>query len=1112
MIGSHRWLTLALLMAAPLARAATFGTLVPATTLGDVAYLNGGASDLVLDETHGRLYLINPTQSRIEVYDTKQKQFVSFVVTDSGPVAAALSADSTTLYVVCQSASTVNVVDVTGTNLSVTRRVSLSAQPQGVAAGRSTAGIEKVLITTASPDTPLLLFQPAVADSTAVQAVTVPAPPAASSSLPAATGDVSFAPRSNAIASADRKTVTGFLVASATGRTAFVYDVDSGLVSRTRTVNDTATVLSISPDSTKFMAGARLFETSSLRLIAQQSAANLPYLLSGGATYNTAAVQGGSVFSPDGTALYSAFNFGGSGTATNVTQLTISNPANLLTSMGLQMPDNLAGKMVISSDGATIYALSDSGFVMVPIGNLSLYPVAALSTRALSLAWDLCDVTSSVQSGSVTVSNPNGGQIAVLPRLMNAIGASSNLPPLMGGSASSSSLSVLLQAVKSTETAPTGVYYTTTPSSPTAVQRTMLVSAPSLITSDFTTGSTVTFSYNQFNTRLTGSIPPHDFQFNVPLAVNVPPQLRVYQNFRAPESTATVHAVTATSPAGGEGLTDMALDSQRKRIYVANSGMNRIEVFSLSAKTFGTPITVGQLPRSVALSPDGGTLWVANSGGESIMAINPDTLAITQTISFPALPLSTTASIATPAVITATTAGPQILMSNGSLWRIVDGVAQPRGLTVTMPATMAATPGGEKAILLAGDGMVYLYDASADDFTVSKQVFSSFKGYYGPVTAAPAGAYYVANGTVLDSALNVVSTTPTVLSSGLTYVRPVAAVAAVSASQYLRFVNPLTPNSSTLPITAPAIELTNASSGGTAQSYNALETPLSTVVGNKRVNVDGRWMVVDSTNSIAYVLTMGGLSEVPLAAPAASTPVITSVLNTASQATAVSPGVPVSIMGSNLGPSASVTGSPYSTSLGKLCVTLGKYQLPMNLTSSSQINGQVPWEITPGTYSLVVHNLDSKVVSAASTVTVSEYSPAVLMDSSGLAMLYHRSGDDDGAQVTSSSPAQRDEELYLYAVGLGKVEGVQPVTGEATTSSVTGSPENNVYVFFDDPSITESAVIVKQTTLREGLVGVYRIRVKIPWDRRRGDALKVYIKTDEVWSPKSGSIPTVAVN
>ena len=57
-------LTVAALLAFSGAWAATFGTVVQ---------IVGGASDIVLDEARGRIYLVNTNQTRVEIYSIAQR-------------------------------------------------------------------------------------------------------------------------------------------------------------------------------------------------------------------------------------------------------------------------------------------------------------------------------------------------------------------------------------------------------------------------------------------------------------------------------------------------------------------------------------------------------------------------------------------------------------------------------------------------------------------------------------------------------------------------------------------------------------------------------------------------------------------------------------------------------------------------------------------------------------------------------------------------------------------------------------------------------------------------------------------------------------------------------
>src|SRR5260221_9473314 len=57
-------------------------------------------------------------------------------------------------------------------------------------------------------------------------------------------------------------------------------------------------------------------------------------------------------------------------------------------------------------------------------------------------------------------------------------------------------------------------------------------------------------------------------------------------------------------------VTDLAYDSQRQLVYLANRDQNRIEVYSAGAQRLLAPINVGTTPVSVAVSIDKQTLYI----------------------------------------------------------------------------------------------------------------------------------------------------------------------------------------------------------------------------------------------------------------------------------------------------------------------------------------------------------------------------------------------------------------------------------------------------------------------------------------------------------------------
>jgi uncharacterized protein (TIGR03437 family) len=353
--------------------------------------------------------------------------------------------------------------------------------------------------------------------------------------------------------------------------------------------------------------------------------------------------------------------------------------------------------------------------------------------------------------------------------------------------------------------------------------------------------------------------------------------------------------------------------------------------------------------------------------------------------------------------------------------------------------------------------------------------------------------------------------------------RPVAAVAAVSATMAARYLPPALANANTTTREVPVVELFDVTTGQSRALSGALEGPLATQVGTQRVNTNGRTMAVDSANNVAYVLTMSGLSVVPLTAVATgpgaggagggqttSTAIALrqgGLVNIASKATTVAPGTLVSIFGQNLAADDKVSAPPYPTRLGGVCVTVDEVAIPLVMTSAGQINAHLPPDLKTGSHSLVVRAVDRNTASSTYTFTAAKYAPAVLInESTGQAAVF-RPG---GTPITNRNKAERDEKLYLYAVGLGATKGASVTAGQASPS---GAVTDSLQVFFGDPRMAQSEMIVDWSGLEPGLVGIYRIDIRVPGFRMRGENLPVTVRIGNVDSPTTGAVvPTTAVN
>lgn len=1131
-----------------LAATAVFLSLSFGATFGTVVPLVGGASDLVLDEGRNRLYLVNSALNQVEVYSIPQRRLLTPIRAGRIPLAAAMSRNGKLLYVTSYDGSALEIIDLD--TMAPIRSVSLPAKPEGVAVGAD----ERVLITTIGTGpsnaltNTLLIFDPQATASKAISNVVLTPPPPTPPQLPPPSGRVFLSYRSQLIATKGGERIIG-LNLSGSNRIVFVYEVASATVLRSRVVGGASTVLAVSPDGSKFMAGLNLFDTETLAVLAQQNAANAPFTFpnTANANFNTQQNQGGSMFSPDGSVLYTAFNIApdeNPPARPNVSRLLLNDPDNLLIRMGLQLPENLAGKFVISSDGATIFALSESGFLIVPISTMNQYPIAVPDTQVLMLTNDQCGVMAQNRVAEASIRNAGAGRMTATASLLQlpqtgpqGLGGISGAG---GGGAGGGIVIILPSPTPALPGVPVTVpgQGTATAQQQTAVSQT----APRVSTRQTAAGAIFQFSVSPALANSLGTMaPPHTFLIQAPEAINIPSTIRVYQNNRNSEARADV-VPAQLGTALLEGLVDLAHDTARQRLYIANSGFNRIEVFDLRTRKFSTPIKVGQLPRALALAPDGNTLYVANSGGESISIVDVNKGAVTGRVRFPPIPFNASAALVTPQVIAAGLSGLQIMMSNGTLWQVIGNDAVPRTvspaigadssgrpLTISAPRTMVSTPGGEYILLLAGNGWAYLYDAMADEFVTGRQLFTratqgaapgtTLQGLYGALAAGPRGQYFLANGLILNQALTPVGSTPGVAGpadrSGQqqTFTRPVAALAAVGTTTFARLTQPIQLTANAVLTDTPSVELVDVNTGATLRSAQTVEGPLATATGASPAltGINGRTMAVDASGSTVYVLTASGLSIVPIDAPSRTDqPQITArgLVSAASYQPSVASGQLVSIFGRNLGTAAIARSTPLPTLMGGVCITASNRPLPLLMTSPGQVNAQIPPEMAAGRYSVVVRAIEQKAASAAYSLTVSKYAPAVFVDpQTGQAAIFH----SDGRPVTKEHPARRDERLVIYATGLGLTKGGR-VTGGMPAPQSPLAVSQEVEVFFGRTDYKQSEMIVEWAGLAPGFVGLSQINIYVPGDHMRGQALPVTVRVAGVSSPQTGSsLPYVAV-
>jgi hypothetical protein len=289
-----------------------------------------------------------------------------------------------------------------------------------------------------------------------------------------------------------------------------------------------------------------------------------------------------------------------------------------------------------------------------------------------------------------------------------------------------------------------------------------------------------------------------------------------------------------------------------------------------------------------------------------------------------------------------------------------------------------------------GSGIAYLYNATADTYVGSRQLFTgTIQGYYGVIGSGPSGTFFLSDGLILNPALTVIggsaqpgatTTGPgipgfggggtTVINTGQ---RNVAAVAPLNSTTYLRLTTSVRQTITTATRDDPrtTLEMVNLITGEDTLAGVAPENPVVSVFGTTRFNTNPRMMVVNAAGTAAYAITLSGLSVISLVPSGPNTlPTVGSVVNATDGSTNITPGSFITVNGTSLAGNATADTLPPPTVLGGSCVTFGDVAVPLLQTSSGQIQAQVPTTIPTGTQVVAVRSLATAQDSTPLTITV----------------------------------------------------------------------------------------------------------------------------------------------
>jgi DNA-binding beta-propeller fold protein YncE len=918
-------------------------TVTSGATFGNVIALGGTPSDVVIDEARGKLYTVNSSANRIDVYDYINQQKVGVIAVGSRPLAAAMSMDSNILYVTNNGSSTVSVVNLNSTGSIQT--IAIPAKPEGIEVGADGRALVCTQGTGGTTQNVLYILDLTQPLGQQVTAVPFAPPPPTPTGLPPVQARPTTTFRGKLQRTADGNLIIGVSVINTNTQTvAYVYEAASGTVLKSRFVTGQSTTLSVSPDGSKFMAGFTLFDTATLSVIGQASSSNAPFPL---ATINTMTSVGGSIFTPDGGTIYGAFNVAPIVVPVarpQASTLLVSDANNLRVRLGIKLPESIVAKMVMTSDGGDAWGLSESGLLHLPFSSLNNYPIIMPESTVLFLAQDDCN--RGLAQASLKINNIGAGTLTFAVQDT--------------GSA--------LEARAVSGMAPANVIFTMDPGRGLVTR----LAGTNLYTGQAT---------NQ-GTAIAVNLQSRD-------AINVPNTILVYMNYRQSDQRGIVYPLPVTAnplPTATtyEGLEDMLLDESRGRLYITNSGYNRIEVFDLNAQHFTTPIDVGQLPHQMAMGLDGVTLYVANTGGETISIVDLDAQKVIGTIQPPPIPRAgntTATNVVHVTTLAVGLTGLQFILSgtgaglSGSQWEVIANQTVLRQVDAVAPATipapqqMIATPGGESILLLSGTGTIYLLDGLTDNYTASRQLFTgTISGYYGPLGAANAGAFFLSNGVVLSPTI-----TQNIIDPGQ---RNIAALSPIDDHRFVRLTTPVRAAITTTPRDDPRtlLELVDIQAGASSLIGAVAENTYIQAFGTTRVNVPARQMVV-SSNGTLYALTLSGLSVISMTPATSNTqPQIQSgnraILNSTDGTTNFKPGSFITITGTNLASSSKADQLPVPTVLGGSCVVFDNVAVPLLEVGPNQISAQIPTTIRAGANVVQVRSLATAQASAPIVVTV----------------------------------------------------------------------------------------------------------------------------------------------
>jgi uncharacterized protein (TIGR03437 family) len=635
-------------------------------TFGTVVSIGGQASDVALDEPRGVLYIANFTANRIDVMSLGSNAIQTSINVAAQPSAVALSPDDRFLVVAhygnaAPPASSTNALTVIDLTSNAKQTFALGSAPLGVAFGID--GLALVVTTT-----DFLLLDP-VSGST-IEIETIAGVTAKTLPQPAGSTPTSIVAASVA-ASAD-----GLMIYGLGDTLLFRYDVTTRALSAslyTAAPPLGPRVVSVSQDGSSFTAGWTLEDRSFFDISEFPSP-------SGILNVGTTAIDSVN------NVIYAQVRAKGDLPAPI---LQIVDSDNLTVRNRLNLPENFAGKSVLSSDASTLYGVSDSGVMVLRVGSLSAADQVIATQEDMVFRGNFCD--RSVATQALTIVNPGGGN--------TAFSISSNTPGLSVSPSSGVTPATILVTVdpnvfsgqKGTVVGSLQLQSSQAVNNPNPVR--VLINSREPVQRG---------AFVDIPGKLVDILPdPIQNRFYV-----LRQDLNQVQVYDGTNNTLIATLRTGNVPKG------MAITFDRRFLLVGCDSSHYVNVFDLQTLQPTQPVRMqnGDYVQSLASSSNA-ILAVTRSSGGGDPSIHRIDLVSRSSTKLPSL-----------------------------------GVFQNK---VLLNSVLVASSNGSSILMASADGSVMLYDANTNSFTVSRKDLTALSGAY----AASNFNQYIVGNTVLDSSL-----------------------------------------------------------------------------------------------------------------------------------------------------------------------------------------------------------------------------------------------------------------------------------------------------------------------------------------------------------------------